>query len=139
MTADERREVAEAIAAGRRALASLEEAADALDSAGNWGIFDIFLGGGLTSAMKHVRINKAQTALGEARAYLRAFTRELADVRAIEELRVDVSGLLTAVDIFVDNPFVDVFVQRQIDDAQDNVQAAIGATKTVLARLESLR
>ena len=139
MTADERREVEEAIAAGRRALASLEEAADALDSAGNWGIFDIFLGGGLTSAMKHVRINKAQTALGEARAYLRAFTRELADVRAIEELRVDVSGLLTAVDIFVDNPFVDVFVQRQIDDAQDNVQAAIGATKTVLARLESLR
>ena len=139
MTADERREVAEAIAAGRRALASLEEAADALDSAGNWGIFDIFLGGGLTSAMKHVRINKAQTALGEARAYLRAFTRELADVRAIEELRVDVSGLLTAVDIFVDNPFVDVFVQRQIDDAQDNVQAAIGATQTVLARLESLR
>ena len=139
MTADERREVAEAIAAGRRALASLEEAADALDSAGNWGIFDIFLGGGLTSAMKHVRINKAQTALSEARAYLRAFTRELADVRAIEELRVDVSGLLAAVDIFVDNPFVDVFVQRQIDDAQDNVQAAIGATKTVLARLESLR
>lgn len=139
MTADERREVAEAIAAGRRALTSLEEAADALDSASNWGIFDIFLGGGLTSAMKHVRINKAQTALGEARAYLRAFTRELADVRAIEELRVDVSGLLTAVDIFVDNPFVDVFVQRQIDDAQDNVQAAIGATKTVLARLESLR
>ena len=139
MTADERREVAAAIAAGRRALASLEEAADALDSASNWGIFDIFLGGGLTSAMKHVRINKAQTALGEARAYLRAFTRELADVRAIEELRVDVSGLLTAVDIFVDNPFVDVFVQRQIDDAQDNVQAAIGATKTVLARLESLR
>ena len=139
MTADERREVEEAIAAGRRALASLEEAADALDSAGNWGIFDIFLGGGLTSAMKHVRINKAQTALGEARAYLRAFTRELADVRAIEELRVDVSGLLTAVDIFVDNPFVDVFVQRQIDDAQDNVQAAIGATKTVLARLESMR
>ena len=139
MTADERREVAEAIAAGRRALASLEEAADALDSAGNWGLFDIVLGGGLTSAMKHVRINKAQTALGEARAYLRAFTRELADVRAIEELRVDVSGLLTAVDIFVDNPFVDVFVQKQIDDAQDNVQAAIGATKTVLARLESLR
>lgn len=139
MTADERREVAEAIAAGRRALASLEEAADALDSAGNWGLFDIVLGGGLTSAMKHVRINKAQTALGEARAYLRAFTRELADVRAIEELRVDVSGLLTAVDIFVDNPFVDIFVQKQIDDAQDNVQAAIGATKTVLARLESLR
>lgn len=138
MTSDERREVREAILAGRRALESLEEAADALESAGNWGMFDIFLGGGLTSAMKHVRINKAQTALGEARAYLRAFTRELSDVSAIEDLRVDVGAVLSAVDIFIDNPLVDVFVQRQIDDAQENVDAAIRATKTVLARLESL-
>ena len=45
MTADERREVREAVSAGRRALASLEEAADALDSASKWGLFDLVLGG----------------------------------------------------------------------------------------------
>ena len=72
MTPDERREVAEAVSAGRRALSSLEEAADALDSA-------------------------------------------------------------------VDNPFVDLYVQKKIQDADENVQAAIAATKTVLARLESVR
>lgn len=139
MTADEKREVHEAILAGNRALESLQKAADALESASSWGVFDIFLGGGLTSAMKHARINKAQTALGEARAYLRAFTRELSDVSAIDDLRVDVGGLLAAVDIFIDNPFVDIFVQRQIDDAQDNVNAAMQATKTVLSRLNELR
>ena len=45
MTADEKREVREAVLAGRRALASLEEAADALDSASNWGLFDLLAGG----------------------------------------------------------------------------------------------
>lgn len=139
MTPDERREVAEAVAAGRRALESLEQARDALESAGNWGAFDIFLGGGLTSAMKHVRINKAQVALGEARAYLRAFTRELSDVSAIEDLRVNVGQVAATIDIFVDNPLVDIFVQKQISDAQDNVDAAITATRTVLARLEAMR
>ena len=49
MTPGERREVREAVAAGRRALASLEEAADALDSASRWGLFDLVLGGPISS------------------------------------------------------------------------------------------
>ncbi len=41
--------------------------------------------------------------------------------------------------MIADNPFVDLYVQKKIDDAQDGVEAAIGATRTVLARLEALR
>ena len=126
MTPDERREVAEAVAAGRRALSSLEEAADALDSAGNWGLFDR-------------RLNDARGALDQARADLYAFTRELSDVRGIEALRVDVGAIASALDVLVDNPFVDLYVQKKIQDADENVQAAIAATRTVLARLESAR
>ena len=139
MIADERREVAEAIAAGRRALASLEEAADALDSASNWGIFDLVAGGLITSVFKRWRIGDAEEALERARADLYVFTREMNDVRAIEELRVDVGALASTLDILLDNPFVDLYVQKKIQDADENVQAAIGAAKTVLARLESLR
>ncbi len=132
---DDDRDVAEAIAAGRRALTSLEEAADALESAGRWGVFDIFGGGALTSLVKHSRINDAQDALARARADLADFTREASDLRAINEVRVDVGTLNTAIDILLDNPFVDIYVQRKIDDAQDTVQAAIEATKVVLRRL----
>lgn len=139
MTPDERREVAEAVAAGRRALASLEEAADALDSASNWGLFDLVAGGLLSSLVKHARLGDARDSLERARADLYAFTRELSDVRGIEELRVDVGGLAATVDVLLDNPFVDLYVQKKISDAEDNVAAAIAATKTVLARLEAAR
>ena len=141
MTPGERREVREAVAAGRRALASLEEAADALDSASRWGLFDLVLGGPISSLAKHARLGDAREALERARADLYAFTRELSDVRGIEELRVNVNvgGVASALDVLVDNPFVDLYVQKRISDAEDNVAAAITATKTVLARLESAR
>lgn len=139
MTPGERREVREAVAAGRRALASLEEAADALDSASRWGLFDLVLGGPISSLAKHARLGDAREALERARADLYAFTRELSDVRGIEELRVNVGGVASVLDVLVDNPFVDLYVQKRISDAEDNVAAAITATKTVLARLESAR
>lgn len=135
----QRREVGEAIVAGERALDSLRRAAEALGSAAHWGVFDIFVGGGLSSLVKHDRIGKAKAALAEARIYLRAFLRELDDITGIGALRVDVGGALTAVDVLFDNPVVDIFVQRKIDDARDNVDAAIAATETVLSRLRSLR
>ena len=139
MTADERREIAEAVAAGRRALASLEEAAEALDSASNWGLFDMVLGGPIASLVKHACLGGAREALDRARADLYAFTRELDDVRAIESLRVNVGTVASALDVLADNPFVDLYVQMKIQEAEDNVQAAIAATKTVLARLEAAR
>ena len=139
MTADERREVAEAVTAGRRALASLEEAADALDSASNWGLFDLLAGGIIASLVKRSRLDDAEEALERARADLYTFTREVSDVRGIEELRVNVGSVASALDILADNPFVDLYVQKRISDAEKNVRAAIGATQTVLRRLESLR
>lgn len=139
MTPGEKNEVREAVLAGRRALESLQEAADALDSASNWGLFDLLAGGLLTSVVKHARLGDARDALERARADLYDFTREVSDVSAIESLRVDVGGVASALDVLADNPFVDLYVQKKIDDAQEAVEAAIAATRAVLARLEALR
>ncbi|WP_072369841.1 hypothetical protein [Thermophilibacter mediterraneus] len=136
MTPGQQREADEAVVAGRRALASLEEAEDALESASNWGAFDLFLGGAISSVIKHVRLGGAREALERARDDLYAFTRELRDVSDIEVLRMDVGALATTLDVLFDNVFVDLYVQKKIDDARDNVAAAIRATRVVLARLE---
>ena len=139
MMPDEKNEVTEAMAAGRRALASLERTAGALEGASNWGAFDLFLGGAISSLIKYARLGGAREALEAARDDLYDFTRELRDVSDIEVLRMDVGALATALDVLFDNPFVDLYVQKKIEDARDDVAAAIRATRTVLARLEAAR
>lgn len=129
------REVDQAVVAGRRALASLERAQEALESASRWGAFDMLLGGALTSLVKHARIHDAREELAGAQADLVAFTRDARALGSIAELRVDVGKLNSVIDVLLDNPLVDIYVQKKIDDAQDVVEAAIAATRAVLARL----
>ena len=54
------RERREAIKAGERALDSLYGARKELDSAGNWGLLDLFGGGMLSTFVKHSRMDDAR-------------------------------------------------------------------------------
>lgn len=58
-------EIYEAIDAGERALRSLKEAQQYLNSAGTWGLFDMFGGNLITGLMKHSKINNASRAIEE--------------------------------------------------------------------------
>ena len=58
-SADEKREINEAVVAGERALESLRTAKSKLDSARAWGIYDMLGGGFLSSMIKHGQIGKA--------------------------------------------------------------------------------
>ena len=57
---DEYGEIQQAIAAGERALDSLQEADVALAGASTWGLFDIFGGNFLSGMVKHSRIKDAR-------------------------------------------------------------------------------
>ena len=85
-------EIDEAIAAGHRALDALAEAADSLDSAKRWGIVDILGGGFVTSMVKHSRLGDANRELARAREEIRAFTREISDVRDLHLLNAGRTG-----------------------------------------------
>ena len=54
------RERQEAIDAGERALDSLYGVRKELESAGNWGLLDMFGGGMFTTFVKHSKMNDAQ-------------------------------------------------------------------------------
>ena len=79
-----RREVQEAIFAGERARASLQEADRQFASAGNWGLIDIFGGNTVSGLMKHMKINNASRCVEEARRDLDAFRSELGDLRDVQ-------------------------------------------------------
>ena len=136
---DRVKEIDEAIAAGNEALDALRDAADSLDSAKRWGVVDVLGGGLLTSVVKHSRLGDANRALAKARAAIRRFTQELADVRELAELNANVSSWNAFFDIACDNVLADLLVQKEISDAADRVDDAIDKVKEAVRRLEAAR
>ena len=132
---DELKEINEAIRAGERALDSLNQARRQLDSARSWGIYDLIGGGMISSLVKHKKIDNANEWMSLANRDLRNFARELRDVRD-EDLQIDTGSLVSMLDIFCDNFFSDIMVQKKInnarariDDLSDRVYDAVRALK----------
>lgn len=136
---DRQKEINEAIRAGERALSSLREAQRQLNSAGNWGLVDIFGGNTVSGLMKHMKVNNAQRCVEDARRDLESFRNELGDIRDIENLHVDIDGFLTFADFFADGFLADIFVQSKIRDGQRQVQEAIRRVEDILRRLRNCR
>lgn len=129
------KEVREAINAGERALYSLREAQNNLQSAKNWGVFDMFGGGFLADVMKHSKMNNASTYMENAKYDLQVFQRELRDVYINLDMKVDVSGFLSFADFFFDGIVADYLVQSRIGEARRQVDSAIYQVENILADL----
>ena len=125
----------EAIDAGERALDSLYGVRKELESAGNWGLLDMFGGGMFTTFVKHSKMNDAQRYMERAKRDLAAFSRELADVS--ETLNINSGDFLTFVDYFFDGFVADMMVQSRIRDAQRQVDDAIYRVESILSRLRN--
>lgn len=123
-SADEKREISEAVAAGERALESLRTAKSKLDSARAWGIYDMLGGGFLSSMIKHGQIGKANEWMEQANDDLRHFARELRDVPG-EYLRIQTGDLISMLDVFCDNFFSDIMIQSRINDARGRIDQVI--------------
>lgn len=131
-----RKELGEAIAAGRRAHSALEQAGDSLDSAEGWGTWDIFGGGIISDLAKHGHIDDARGHIDEAQRALSHFRTELADVGNIDVPNIQIGEFATFADWFFDGLFADVFVQGRINDAQNNVAHAGNQVRLLLNWLE---
>lgn len=138
----ESKEIREAIQAGEAALSSLRNAQEKLNSAKNWGIWDIVGGGFMSSLIKHSRMDDAQEYMEEARQNLRRFEKELQDVSLSDAFSrnssMDISSFLRFADSFFDNMFLDFYVQSQINQACDAVENAIRQVEDILDGLRAL-
>ena len=75
-----RREMKEAMETGERALSSLKSAQEKLNSAGNWGLFDMFGGGLFSTMIKRSKMDDASGLMEAAKSDLKRFQKELKDV-----------------------------------------------------------
>lgn len=136
---DREKEIREAVRAGERALGSLREAERQLNSAGNWGLIDIFGGNTISGMMKHMKVNNASRYVDDARRDLAMFRDELGDIRDIEDLNVDIDGFLTFADFFFDGFVADIFVQSKIRKGQKQVREAIRRVEEMVYKLQKFK
>lgn len=131
-----RKEMKEAIDAGERALISLKNAKEKLNSAGNWGLFDMFGGGFISTMMKHSKMNDAGQLMENAKADLKNFQKELRDINVPLDLRMEVGSFLSFADFFFDGFVADYLVQSKIADAKEQVSDAIYKIEQILSQLK---
>lgn len=134
----DQREVREAVQAGEEALAGIQKAREKLGSAKNWGIFDMLGGGMISSMVKHSRMDDASEDMEEAKRKLAAFERELRDISVPADFSLELEGYLKAMDIFLDNVFVDVMVQSRLSSAAGELERTRSDVRGILTKLYPL-
>ena len=130
-------DITEAIFVAEDALQHLYQAKKYLKKASNWGIFDIFAGGFITSMIKHNHIDNAQDEIQYAKVALENLSRELQDVDDYIKVDIEIDTFVKLTDYFLDNFISDLFVQSKITSASKQVDEAIYETENVLNVLKN--
>ena len=132
------KELSEAIRAGKDVLASLEGVLASLQSARNWGTWDMLGGGLISTIVKHDRIDDARDGIHEVQAQLTSFERELADVGERIQLGIEIGEFETFADYFFDSLIFDWAVQSKINASLERTLNAKDVLTGVLAELKTL-
>lgn len=130
----EAREIREAIDAADNALDHLRSARRYLDSAGNWGLLDMFGGGLISGFMKHSKMSDAEREIDDARYALQRFSKELRDVSGYSSIHIN--DFLTFADFFFDGFVADILVQSKISDGKRQCEDAIRRVESIRAELQ---
>ena len=132
------RELQEASAAGQNALATTDQILESLNSAENWGTWDLVGGGLIADLAKHSRLDEAQASVEYLQSQLRSFRTELADVTISADFQVNIDGFLRVADYVFDGIFADWAVLDRINQAQvqvENTRAQICAVLDYLRQM----
>lgn len=132
------KEIREAMLAGQEALDYLKRAQDCLNSAGNWGLVDLFGGGLISTFMKHSKMNDAESLVQQARSALKRFQRELTDVDQVSDFHIETGDFVAFADYFFDGLIADWLVQSRISEAKRQVENAIQRVNYIMGQLQRL-
>lgn len=131
------KELQEALTAGQAVLSSLHQAKDQMNSARNWGAWDMLGGGMISTHIKHNRIDDARSTLHNAQRHLRRFQQELQDVQMDAALRIEVGNFLTFADYFFDGFISDWLVQGKINRALSEINDKLATVSKVIQSLQA--
>jgi DNA repair exonuclease SbcCD ATPase subunit len=134
----ELKEITEAIEAGKDVLTDLDQVITSLDSAGNWGMWDMLGGGFISDMIKHSHIDDARNSVTIAQKKISQFKRELADVGRDADIQIDIGDLASFADFFLDGLIFDWIVQSKIEDSLAQSKNAKTIITQAIGKLEAL-
>lgn len=134
------KELDEAIFAGERALRIAGSIRSSLESAENWGTWDLIGGGGLiTHMVKHNHLDEAQGQVESLQAALGRFRMELADVKISADLTVNIEGFTRFADYFFDGLFADWAVLERIQNSTTRVYEVQRKLEDAIRKLKQMQ
>ena len=135
-----KKEVEEAIDAGRNALSIAEGILRSLEQAENWNTWDLIGGDGIITHMaKHSHLDDAQENVERLQVQLCRFKTELADVRINSDMKVNIDGFLQFADYFFDGLFADWAVGERISQSQNAVYRVKSQIREALNKLSAMQ
>jgi len=134
---NEKQQLQEAIAAGRRALRTIGDVEKKLGSAEGWGMFDMLGGGFIATLAKRSSMKDARRLMDDLRRDLAMFQREVRDVEILTDLELDDDGLVAFADYVFDGILADVLVQSAINRAQKQLQNVRRQVESIVQALEN--
>lgn len=126
----------EALSACRQLVSALQVAEDKLNSAADWGTYDMLGGGVISTSIKHSRIDDARDAIYEARHLLNKLMAELKDVNWSIDVTIDIGGMATFADYFFDGLITDWIVQGRIKESQERIGHQLDEARSLMRKLE---
>jgi len=133
------KELEEAIHAGKRVEQELSKVVSALESAGNWGTWDMLGGGFLATAAKHSKIDEAREYADNVQHLLRDFGHELADVGGRSNLSIDIGTFAVFADYFFDGLISDWVVQSRINESLNRARSLSEDVRAIIRELDARR
>ena len=110
-----------------------------LDSAENWGTWDLLGGGFVADIVKHDKLDSAQEQVERLQVQLRRFGTELADVAEFAGMQVRIEGFLRFADYFFDDLFSAWAVLDRVGRSKEQVQNVRQQIQEALNRLAAMQ
>ena len=131
-TSLELKEIQEALFEGDKLIPYIDKAISNLNSAQNWGIYDMMGGDFIATMAKRSKMDDASKSINSIKVMLNRYNAELKDLSDEINVNLNLDSTSGIFDYLFDNFFTDYFVQGKINSALDS-------TKNLKAKVNNIQ
>lgn len=137
--ASRKKEIDEALSAGKSALAAANAVLCSLEDAEGYGKWDLWASDSIfINMLKHDSLDDAQSKLETLQIMLRRFKTELTDVRVSCEIQVNMDSFTKFADYFLDCFIMDLKVLDKIQASLESVKDTKNQITSIVSKLEKM-